>query len=47
MESTEHVTVMPADLYDEQMAETPAEPNEALQQAAVRAREVIVHRQPA
>lgn len=44
MESTEHVTVLPADLYDELAADTPAEPIEALQQAAECAREVITQR---
>lgn len=42
--STEHVTVLPADLYDELAADTPDEPNEALQQAAARARELIKRR---
>lgn len=42
--STEHVTVVPADLYDEMLADTPDEPNEALQQAARRAREAVIRK---
>lgn len=42
MESTEHITVLPADLYDELMTDTPPEPCEALQRAAARAREIVV-----
>ena len=44
MESTEHVTVVSADLYEEMLAETPAEVCEALQEAAQRRREVVVQR---
>lgn len=44
MESTEHTTVVSADLYDELTADTPDEPCEALQEATVRARELIVRK---
>jgi hypothetical protein len=43
-QSTEHVTVLPADLYDELATDAPAEPSEALREAAARAREVVVQR---
>jgi hypothetical protein len=44
MESTEHVTIVPADLYDEMTAETPTEPCQALQEASQRVREVVVRK---
>jgi hypothetical protein len=42
--STENITVIPADLYDEINADAPGEPDENLRAAAKRAREVIVHK---
>lgn len=43
-QSTENITVIPADLYEELLTdETPDEPNAALQAAAARAREVAAH----
>jgi hypothetical protein len=45
MESTEHITILPADLYDELAADTPTEPCKALQEAARRAREVITRKE--
>lgn len=44
-QSTEHKTVIPADLYDELAAETEAEAesNEWLRVAAQRARKLVVH----
>jgi len=44
MESTEHTTVVPADLYDELAADTPDEPCEALQEASARFREVVIRK---
>jgi hypothetical protein len=41
-ESTEHVTVVPAELYEDMMNDdAPAEPDPALQEAAQRAKELI------
>lgn len=42
--STEHITRVPADIYDEMMQDTPPEPDEALREAAERRRELI-HRE--
>lgn len=41
-ESTEHVTVVPAELYDEMMDDdAPSEPNARLQEAAEQAEKLI------